>query len=241
MWQNRGVQLSQTAAEQWLSAPRLNVYMEAASGVLSDALKLYDWNSEVAAACLRDVGHFEVMIRNRYASALALQHPNWTYPSSALWSLEAGIPQTRVKQRKLNKKSENAVRSARRLSSSQTSGHAIANLQFGFWMMLTAGARESTIWTPMLSHLFPGSTRGQIHDPMEKLNTFRNRLAHWEPVFSTTTGLAARLSEFDQFFSSIDSDVAEWVGLRSTVIEVIKTCPVPGLSVVIPSYLGQIP
>ncbi|MBP1325031.1 hypothetical protein JOF28_000263 [Leucobacter exalbidus] len=120
---------------------------------------------------------------------------------SALWSLEAGIPQARGKQRELTKKSGSSVRSARRLSSSQSAGHAIANLQFGFWMMLTAGARESTIWTPMLSPIFHGVTRGQVHDPMKKLNTLRNRLAHWEPVFSTTTGLAKRLHEFDQFFS----------------------------------------
>lgn len=235
------MQLSQTTAEQWLSNPRLHVYLHATSGNLDDALELYDWNAEVAAACLRDVGHFEVLIRNRYAAALTQHHPDWTFPSNAMWTIEAGIPQTRAKQRKLNGGSANAVRKAREKNTPPSAGHTIANLPFGFWMMLTVGAREVTIWTPILSSLFPGRSRGHVHDRMEKLNDFRNRLAHWEPVFSTTTGLAARLGEFDQFFTEVDADVAQWVGERSTVVDTVKRCPVPGLNMVAPTYLGKAP
>nr|WP_315267356.1 hypothetical protein [Microbacterium lemovicicum] len=233
--------LSKATAEQWLSNPRLHVYLHATSGDLTGALDLYDWNAEVAAACLRDVGHFEVLIRNRYAAALTHHHPDWTYPSNIMWTLEAGIPPTRVKQQKLNKGSMNAVRTARNKTTPPSAGHTIANLPFGFWMMLTAGAREDTVWTPMLSPLFPGSARGDVHDPMEKLNNFRNRLAHWEPVFSTTTGLAARLEEFDRFFTSVDSDVAAWVGERSNVVRTVAQCPVPGLHIAAPSYLSSVP
>lgn len=95
--------------------------------------------------------------------------------------------------------------------------------------MLTASVRDATIWTPMLSEIFPGRSRGYVHDRMEKLNGFRNRLAHWEPVFSTTTGLASRLREFDQFFSEVDPEVAAWVGSHSRVVETVGRCPVPKL------------
>lgn len=235
------MQLSQTTAEHWLAHPRLHVYLHAASGNLDDALDLYDWNAAVAAACLRDVGHFEVLIRNRYAAVLTHHYPDWTFPSNAMWSIEAGIPQTRTKQRKLNQGSANMVRKARNKTTPPSAGHTIANLQFGFWMMLTAAPREVTIWTPMLSPSFPGRSRGYVHDRMEKLNDFRNRLAHWEPVFSTTTGLAARLSEFDRFLTEVDADVAQWVGERSTVVETVTQCPIPGLNMVAPTYLGKAP
>jgi len=235
------VQLSQTKAEQWLSNPRLHVYLHQTSGSVPDALDLYDWNAEVAAACLRDLSHFEVLIRNRYSAALMSHHSDWTTPESAMWTLEVGIPQTREKQRRMNTGSSKSVRTARAKTNPPTSGHTIANLTFGFWMMLTAAPREATIWTPMLSSLFPGRSRGYVHDRMEKLNDFRNRLAHWEPVFSTTTGLALRLEEFSEFFSQVDADIAAWVGARSSVVETVKRSPVASLSIATPTYLGKTP
>ncbi|KQM59281.1 MULTISPECIES: hypothetical protein [unclassified Agreia] len=217
------------------------VYLNATSGSLPDALDLYNWNAEVAASCLRDLGHFEVLIRNRYSDVLNAHFPDWASPGSALWGRQAGIPLTREKQRKLNAGSSSSVRAARAKTTPPTAGHTIANLTFGFWMMLTASVRVDTIWTPMLSGIFPGRSRGYVHDRMQKLNDFRNRLAHWEPVFSTTTGLAFRLQEFDQFFSEVDPDVAAWVGTQSTVVDAVKRCPVSSLNIVAPTYLGTNP
>lgn len=233
--------LSQATTEQWLSNPRLHVYLHETSGSIPAALDLYDWNAEVASSCLRDLGHFEVLIRNRYAGKLTTQYADWTSPTSTIWQLETGIASTRQKQHRLNDGSSKSVRTARAKVTPPTEGHTIANLTFGFWMMLTSAPRDSTIWTPMLSSLFVGRSRGYVHDRMEKLNDFRNRLAHWEPVFSTTTGLSGRLQVFDQFFTEVDPDVAAWVGTRSTVVETLKRCPAPGLSIAVPTYLGKTP
>lgn len=231
-----GSSLSPTTVEQWLSPHRFSVYTQKTGGDSAAALRLYSWNSAIAAACLCDIGHFEVLIRNRYAVELD-KAGNWTQPGCPLWSTEVGMPTTRQKQRKANKKSRQILQSAIQLAPANTPGHVIANLTFGFWAALTRPERDATIWTPMLSNVVPGRSRGHLHDAMNKLNNFRNRLAHWEPVFSTTTGLALRLSEFDQLFREIDPDVAYWVGSQSKVPDVIAESPLTTLAIDTSSYL----
>lgn len=89
----------------------------------------------------------------------------------------------------------------------------------------------------MLSSVFPGRARGHVHDRVLKLSQFRNRLAHWEPVFSTSTGLARRLTELDDLLRDLDNDVATWVGSRSTVIPLLSHPPLPSVRLTVPSYL----
>lgn len=229
--------LSVSSAEKWLSPHRYSVYMSAASGDRSGALHLYDWNSAVASACMRDIGHFEVLIRNRYAAELDTATADWTSPGSSLWTKESGISNTREKQRRSNSSSRKALRLAAQRAPAPTAGHVIANLTFGFWTALTRPEREATIWTPLLSKVLPGKPRGHLHDAMVKLNKFRNRLAHWEPVFSTTTGLSARLRQFDQIFREIDADVAMWVGGHSAVPSLLADSPLKMLSIDTSAYL----
>lgn len=232
--------ITHAAVDRWLSAPRFGVYLNATHGHTAEAMELYDWNAAVASACLRDVGHFEVLIRNRYAERLDSEHPGWTSTGNPLWSMLSGYPATRTKQQDLNKGSRAALFKAKRPSNA-TPGQIIANLMFGFWAKLTAAPRVDTIWTPVLSDLFPAHSRGHVHDRMNKLNDFRNRLAHWEPVFSSTTGLTTRLAEFEQFFTVVDPDVASWVGERSTVLNTIEECPISDLVLMTNPYLGRMP
>ncbi|MBM3714186.1 MAG: DNA-binding protein [Actinobacteria bacterium] len=237
-------------ATQWLSNPRLGVYLQATSGDHALALELYDWNAQVASACLRDVGHFEVLVRNRYADKLSAHDANWTSASSSLWTLESPPPQPNgviQKQRKANRKSKESLTIAHASLTNPASGHVsiptsgqvIAELMFGFWQSLTLPVRDATLWKPILSLAVPGLSRGHVHDRMLKLNRFRNRLAHWEPVFSNSTGLALRLTEFENIFTDIDPDVAAWVGTRSTVLETIDQCPLPALMATPTNFLGR--
>ncbi|RKQ83554.1 Abi-like protein [Mycolicibacterium mucogenicum 261Sha1.1M5] len=238
---NVRVHIDSSKAERWLSRPRLAAYLSRAGGDHNEALKLYEWNAEVSSACLRDVGHFEVLIRNRYSDRLTDYFTDWTSSSSQLWQMENGIPQTRAKQRYANKKSRAALNIALNKAPTPSPGQIIANLTFGFWSQLTLPVRESTIWTPAISADFEDSSRGSVHDPMAKLNKFRNRLAHWEPIFSSTTGLTARLQEFERIFETVDPDVAAWVGCRSNVIEVLEQCPLSNIGINVSAYFGKVP
>lgn len=193
----------------------------------------------MTAACFRDFSHFEVLLRNRYAEQLDARHPDWTSTSSTLWRLETGLPQTRGEQAKQNKVSRSLLQTARNRAPVGTPGHILANLSFGFWANLTTAPRSSTVWN-IVKPVFPHMARGAVHDPIVRLNNFRNRLAHAEPVFSSTTGLAQRLTEFDQFLKRLDPSVAAWVGSRSEVLPLLRAQP-SGVHITAPSYLGQTP
>ena len=79
------------------------------------------------------------------------------------------------------------------------SPHVIASLSFGFWVSLlgpggfmdrttrTKANYEMTLWRPALRRAFPHAgkiSRKGAHMPLDYLRTFRNRIAHHEPVFS---------------------------------------------------------
>lgn len=217
----------------------MDAYVRATQGNAQAALELYAWNARVAGACMQDIGHLEVLIRNRYDAALGSTFGDWTDPDSGLWQRQIGVEAARRKQAASNAISRRQLRDAAVHGHPSTRGHIVASLSFGFWTALTRAEREASLWTPCLSSTFSGLSRGQVHDHMVKLNAFRNRLAHWEPVFSRTTGLSRQLQRVHELFEATDSAVGGWVGAHSSVLDELCTAPVSTLrNPSIECYLG---
>jgi hypothetical protein len=226
------IALTADQVREWLGGPRFGRYLAAANGDPQLALGLYEWNTHLAAAALRDVGHFEVALRNAYDAQLSHHYPDWACDvTSNLFRLESGMAKDRASQRDLNRGSLDRLATARRgLGVNPSHGQVLAALDFGFWVQLTKHERTSTLWTPMLSFAYPGHvSRGQVHDLVDRIRKFRNRLAHNEPVFSNKTGLTKRLHEMATVFRHLRPEVAEWVETRSSVPQLFEACPVPGL------------
>lgn len=226
------VELSVDDAARWLGLPRLQRYRRAAGRGLDEALALYEWNSRVAAAALLDVGHFEVALRNAYDAELVAEFPDWASDrASRLFRRSVGPAKDRVLQDELNRRSLARLDSARSgLGASPSHGRVLAALDLGFWAQLTRRERTATLWTPYLSSVFPPAvTRGQIHELVDILRKFRNRLAHNEPVFSSRTGLNDRLRNLRTAFGYVHPDAEAWVRQRSAVLSLLADCPVPGL------------
>jgi hypothetical protein len=224
--------LSLTDAEGWLSQPRLSVYLAHANNNLQTALALYLWSSQLATAAMSDTCHLEVGMRNGYDVHLTSAFPDWAIDAaSALFRRTQGVPRAAAKQADLNNGSLRALADAsRNLSGHPTHGQVVAGLSFGFWTKLTEKDRTPTFWTPLLRHAFPpGTNRADVHDLAVKVNRFRNRLAHNEPVFSTRTGLRDRLADVDELFTLLNPAAAQFVREHSTVPGLIAQCPVPGL------------
>lgn len=131
--------LTPDQVREWLGAPRFGRYLTAASGDAGRALALYEWNSRLAAAALRDVGHFEVAMRNAYDAQLSERYPEWAAdPTSGLFRLETGPAKDRVPQRQLNAGSAGKLSAARAgLGGRPTHGQVVAALDFGFWAQLS--------------------------------------------------------------------------------------------------------
>ncbi|MDO5699603.1 MAG: hypothetical protein Q4G51_16695 [Dermatophilus congolensis] len=225
--------LDAAQAVRWLSAPRYRRYLNVAADDHTAAMETYLWNSQVAAAGIVDVGHLEVAVRNAYDRELTRRFPDWAIdPQSPLFGLEQGVQRARAQQRRRNQASLARIADAKRgLSSAPTHAEVVAALTFGFWSNLTVGERTPTLWNPMLHRAFPkGTGRARVHDLVARVVKFRNRLAHNEPVFSTRTGLAERLTEVRELFELIDPDAYAYVAEHSMLGSAIDCCPIPGLT-----------
>jgi hypothetical protein len=68
--------------ETWLSKARLAKYLASADGNPQRALELYEWNSQVSIALMRDLAHVEIALRNAYSETIA-QH--WAWAKGGEW------------------------------------------------------------------------------------------------------------------------------------------------------------
>lgn len=170
----------------WLTAPRFQKYVTAAGGDRGRALALYDWNAQLAAAWLRDVGHLEVGLRNAYDRAL-LSHPalggaDWLHTS------QHGVlfpPRLDLRGVDANAGMRGKIRGAHRTWRHQAAlpprGKVLAEIPFSFWTSLTAQEHEATIWTPVLHRaLHAGTDRTKVHPRLAEIRELRNRAAHME-------------------------------------------------------------
>jgi len=58
---------------------------------------------------------------------------------------------------------------------------------------------------------------------MARLNPFRNRIAHHEPIINAS--IAERHDDLIELARLIDEDAAQWVRARSSVIEILQWRP----------------
>ena len=169
-----------------LSPERIATYMAAAGDDRTKALRLYTWNTAISAAFYGPLQGLEVAMRNAMHRALTTRYgPAW-YDNDAC-GFDAGT---------LNKIAT-AKADVRRGGHTVDPPHLVAALSFGFWVsLLGSGGRsphhdprkrnyEMTLWRPCLYQSFPGIKikRADVHQKLDYLRTFRNRIAHHEPVF----------------------------------------------------------
>ena len=111
-----------------------------------------------------------------------------------------------------------------------TSGRVVAQLSLGFWVGLlgTGHNYEMSLWRPALRHAFSGKAgpRKQLHIDFDRLRTFRNRIAHHEPIFHRH--LAADHMHIVRLIRLISPVTAEWVMENSRVEAVLAVRPVLG-------------
>ncbi|WP_237207630.1 Abi family protein [Rothia nasimurium] len=175
--------------EQWLSAERWETYKRAAHEDSNLALRLYEWNTQLAGAIMHDVAHIEVALRNTYNRVIS---DSW--PGSNHWLLDSvspvRAPLIRVRngqKRDLNARNRLSIDEAAKRTrlSNPLPGQIIAELSFGFWRHLTSAALEKTLWVPYLHEAFPSKTdRKKIDRDLALVNGVRNRAAHHEPLFT---------------------------------------------------------
>lgn len=188
--------------EDWLSPPRFAIYLNAADHDRRTALELYEWNTAVSAAFQHDLAHLEVGLRNAYDRALTAAipegHPHWVFEPQLFFPPRSQRA-ANGEYYDVNKTTRNKINEAIRAAASPGPGRrplttgeqpppgkVIAELNFGFWRYLSAKRHDEHLWVPHLHKAFrPGTSRRAVDQPVKRLHTLRNRVAHHEPLLTT--------------------------------------------------------
>jgi hypothetical protein len=197
-----------------MSPERLAPYQQACRGDLIEALRLYAWNVEISAAFHGPLGCLEVALRNAMHRQLALHFVRddwWSAPQVSLhW----------VAQRKIEEARQEISRRHRVV----TPGRMVAELSLGFWVSLLGSGvdYETRLWRPALHHAFPGyhGRRTPLHREFDYMRSFRNRIAHHEPIYRRH--LEADHKTLLELIGYLSTDLAAWVRRHDRVPAVLS-------------------
>jgi hypothetical protein len=185
--------------ERAVSRERLKRYLAATSQNLSEAVFLYEQNVAVSEMTFGLLHCIEVAIRNSMHDRLS------AYFGTPRWFNAA--PLSTYSQDKIN----SAIHDAGGPNTSP--GKVVAELMFGFWTDLAAQRYHWSLWQPCLNSAFPNVrlARPIIHRRLEDIRWLRNRVAHHEPVLTSTEALYVghqRRVSLDQLV-----ECADWLSL----------------------------
>lgn len=179
--------LSDEAIKAALSLTRISTYELAVQDQpLKDALHLYAWNAQVAAAMLSPLHICEVVIRNAASDAISFVYgAEWPWSEGFLKSL----PNPKV--------GYNPRKDLTYTRQGKTSvGKVIPELKFVFWQTLFTKRFDHRLWSHHLHCVMPhldksltiNELRQLIYGELEQLRKLRNRIAHHEPIFRRNIG-----------------------------------------------------
>lgn len=207
--------------EAALSTDRLSSYLAAANGDRRHAIALYEWNTRVSAAFYVPLQAVEVGLRNACHRELsALFGATW-HDAPGFLGLDRGFPE----------QIRGAKERLRRLAQTADTPHIVAELPFGFWTTLLSRRLEHSLWSRGLRRAFPrvqrisgiSPARPIVADRFDYLRTFRNRIAHHEPIFGRA--LDADHSSLLEVAAWMFPDLAEWTAAISPCLPLLAAGP----------------
>jgi len=201
-----------------ISTPRLVTYVRATT-TQDEALRLYTWNIEAAAAMWGPFHVLEISLRNIIHAQFVLKFDKddwWSHPMVSL---------TDFRVNKIRKADNDAQSTANLHQRSAIPDDVVAALPFVFWesLLTKVGKQqyETKFWQPFLHNAFPHFTgqRKDVQQKVERLSRLRNRIAHHEPIFHRH--LQADHESLLGILGWIDPNIAEYVATHSRLKDVL--------------------
>ena len=209
--------ISQGEIDRWITPPRFKAFLDAAGNDRIQAMALYDWNICMSAVFFEALSYAEVTLRNAIdAQFVPLQHHQ---PARESWLCDPKIVTP-----KSSEKVFDAITGIERMKKEPTRARVVANLSFGFWRALL-DRHYKQLWIDRLHRAFPNGTgdRKEVASLLSRLNPFRNRLAHHEPIIDAP--ISDRHDDLIELVRLIDDDAARWLISRSSVTEILAWKP----------------
>lgn len=220
--------------DSWLGVARFQRYIDECGGDRARALALYEWNVEAGQVLMHDIAHFEVALRNAYVIAISAawpHYPHWLLHAESpavipIWrtKLVNGIKRGSDVNYRTRKSVDDAIRKCGYRHANP--GKVIAELTFGFWRQLTTKAMEKSVWVPYLHKAFPrGTSRSRVDAQITAVNMLRNRIAHHEPLFTSTADPSIIHADMMDCLLLLSPDVHAHVSQTSKVSQTLAAMP----------------
>jgi hypothetical protein len=209
--------ISREEIDRWITAPRFHAFMVAGDHDLGQATALYDWNICISAVFFEVISYTEVLLRNAIDAQFSpVQHHQ---PARESWLCDSQILTPKSLERVFA-----AIDGIERMGKEPTRARVVANLSFGFWRALL-DRHYNQLWIERLHRAFPNGSgsRKEAASLMARLNPFRNRLAHHEPIINAS--IARRHDDLIELARLVDEDAARWIQARSSVVEILEWRP----------------
>jgi hypothetical protein len=212
-----------TLRNKYLSRQRFNRYLMATANSNSRAKKLYAANLRLAQAFHPLLSQFEVVLRNSLNTVLATHFadPDWIINQKNGFMRDPSLASSHFFLRSSVQKTENNLR---RRSIPITAGKVLSDQMFGFWLAFFVSHHYTLVGGQPI-YAFPNKpsaeNRASIHQKLEDVKNFRNRVNHCEPLcfhgntIDCTRALAIRATLYDlirwinpdleSYFQSIDA------------------------------------
>lgn len=172
-----------TQFENIMSPARMSRYLNACSGNTRKSMTLYRLNLKLSQEFFTIISCFEISLRNKIDNhCISTLGNDWLRNGA----LNNGIFDNR--HCRLTKK--NIDDAVRKLGASYTHNKLVAELGFGFWRFIFA-QRQFTATGRTLLRIFPSKpissatnqyNQNYVFNQLAKINKFRNRIAHHEPI-----------------------------------------------------------
>lgn len=198
---------------------RIERYLPAAKGSREDAFKLYVWNGCLCEAFYLPLHYAEISVRNAIHNRLLARCTNRWFENPAIVNT--------LGERQAADLADLVSAEIRRHGGKMTAHHLVSELSFGFWQHLLTKRFARILWPRGMGDAFPnleaGLDRQEVHDRVETIRKWRNRIAHHKPVFDQ--GPMRKLQESIQLIKWVCEDTAEWVTANSKVSAAIDLRP----------------
>ena len=200
--------------EKSISPDRLATYLQETGNNKENALKLYLWDTDISSAFYPPLQNLEITLRNALHRELTKLYGCDDWYDLAPLNLGG------------QKKIKNAKEMVKKLHMTINPPHVVAELAFGFWLSLLNKKYHQDLWIPCLNKAFPNARmkRADIVRDLDHLRTFRNRIAHHEPIFKR---------HLEQDYKSIITaikwicpDTSKWTYEHNIVEEILLCKPV---------------
>lgn len=198
---------------------RINRYLPAAGGSEEDAFKLYLWNCTLCEAFYLPLHVAEVVCRNAIHKRLRDRLGDHWHNNGTLNNLLSDSDYDDLSHATKEETNQHGA--------GMTCHHLVSALSFGFWQHLLTKRFNRLLWESGLKLSFPNlpnsMSRQDVHDRIESIRRWRNRIAHHRAIFDK--GPSAKFQECLQFVRWVSDDVGDWLASGSQVNAAISVRP----------------